>query len=356
MYQDPLSLAKAPNSPGSDPFTLGLSEREIRSYSLLRAIINAKRGSGHSSLEAEASNVIAQRRKINADRRAFYVPADILRRDLTTANTGAYLAGARKPPMNFVESRKAASVVETMGVRVVDMDPGNAILARTITGPTTTWLSTEGTAAGETTPVFGQLSAVPKTVGAYLELSDTFLRQATQEAEDFVIQELAGALAAAQDVAVVAGTGGAQPLGIVNVANVGTASGTSFGWTAATEMINDVSAADAVRQRRSLGFVGAPDVELLLRRRERATGNGGFVWDGDAIGGAYRALASSSVPAGTLVYGDWSSVVVPSWGGLEIAVNEYAGFATGIVGVRALWSLDVMVLYPQSFTVASSIT
>jgi hypothetical protein len=63
-----------------------------------------------------------------------------------------------------------------------------------------------------------------------------------------------------------------------------------------------------------------------------------------------------SRPAATLIFGDWSSVLVCSWGVLEIGVNPFANFPAGIHGIRAIWSVDVIVRYAKSFCVSRSIT
>ena len=120
-------------------------------------------------------------------------------------------------------------------------------------------------------------------------------------------------------------------------------------------MVTGVGTANGIRNLLNAGFVGGPDVESLLRQRERVSGNGGFIWDGDEIAGR-KAMGTNSAPAGTLVYGDWSSIAVASWGGLQLGLDSYTNFKSGIVGVRALWSCDVLVRSGASFNVATSIT
>jgi hypothetical protein len=49
-------------------------------------------------------------------------------------------------------------------------------------------------------------------------------------------------------------------------------------------------------------------------------------------------------------------VLVGEWGVLELEVNPFANFQAGIVGVRAIASIDIAVRYPTAFSAASSIT
>jgi hypothetical protein len=80
----------------------------------------------------------------------------------------------------------------------------------------------------------------------------------------------------------------------------------------------------------------------------------GNVWDGTMAG--FPAMSSNQVPTATEIFGDWNEVVVGEWGVLEIEVNPYANFQAGIIGVRALYSLDVGVRRAFAFSVATSIT
>ncbi len=67
--------------------------------------------------------------------------------------------------------------------------------------------------------------------------------------------------------------------------------------------------------------------------------------------------ASPAQPA-TLVFGDWSSLVVGYWSGIVILVNPYetTAYAKGRVLVRAMRDVDVQVRRPGSFAFSDSIS
>jgi hypothetical protein len=48
--------------------------------------------------------------------------------------------------------------------------------------------------------------------------------------------------------------------------------------------------------------------------------------------------------------------VVGEWGVLEVSVNPFANFQAGIIGVRAIYSMDVGVRRPFAFSRATTIT
>jgi hypothetical protein len=54
----------------------------------------------------------------------------------------------------------------------------------------------------------------------------------------------------------------------------------------------------------------------------------------------YPAQTTKSIPDATLLFGDWSQVILLKWGQLEIGVDP----ESGRVGIRSLWTTD-----PESF-------
>ena len=79
----------------------------------------------------------------------------------------------------------------------------------------------------------------------------------------------------------------------------------------------------------------------------------GNVWDGAVQG--FPAMGTNQMAAASMLFGDWSSVVVGEWGVLEIEVNPYANFQAAIMGVRAIVSMDCGLRYPAAFSLATSI-
>ena len=70
----------------------------------------------------------------------------------------------------------------------------------------------------------------------------------------------------------------------------------------------------------------------------------------------FPALTTESMPAGYVLFGDFSSVIIGEWGALELQVNPYAGFQAGIVGVRGMWTVDIGFRTKKSFSLATGVT
>lgn len=109
----------------------------------------------------------------------------------------------------------------------------------------------------------------------------------------------------------------------------------------------------------ALGYVTTPTVAQTLKGCQRFANTDSPVWDGAIHQGEIEgvvALSTKQIPTAKMIYGDWSQAAVAEWGVLAVDLNPFADFKSGIVGVRALYSIDVLVLHPASFTVISSIT
>ena len=85
---------------------------------------------------------------------------------------------------------------------------------------------------------------------------------------------------------------------------------------------------------------------------------------GGTNGGQVTILVSNQLPnSGTkgtgtnlssLIYGNWSDLIIGEWGALEILANPYSpGFANGDVDIRVLQSVDIAVRHAASFAVVT---
>jgi hypothetical protein len=107
-----------------------------------------------------------------------------------------------------------------------------------------------------------------------------------------------------------------------------------------------------------LAFVATPAVRQLLEIREKATGNGGFVWQAGMVADR-PAFASNDCPSASMVCGPWSEVVIGLFGPgvtLEINPNEETKFKQGIIEARVVLDADMGVIRPSAFVKSESIT
>jgi len=182
--------------------------------------------------------------------------------------------------------------------------------------------------------------------------------QSSPDAESLVMSDLARVVALAADVAALRGSGASgEPQGIVGTTGVGSVSGSSLGYAGILEFQTDVAANNVMPARG--GYVTTPAVAALMMAEQRFSSTDtplwvGNIWDGQMAG--YRAMASNQMSSATMLFGDWSDLIWAEWGILEVEVNPYASFQAGIIGIRAMYTMDVGLRYAGAFSYASSIS
>jgi HK97 family phage major capsid protein/HK97 family phage prohead protease len=346
---------------------IGMSETDVKRFSLTRAIrACSEKDWTHAPHELEASRAVAQKLGKVVDPRKFYVPFEVLerpvqprgQRDLSagTVGAGGYLVGTEN--VGFIEMLRNRSVAFRMGARRLSGLSGNVTVPRQSAAATGYWLANETTQITESQQTFVQVSLTPKTVGAYTEISRLLLLQSNPSAEGIVTDDLVQVVATAADLAVLNGSGSAgQPTGIIGTSGIGGVTGTSIDYAKVLEFQTDIATSNVVPM--AGGYVTTPAVAALLMQRQRFSSTdtplwAGNIWNGQISG--FPAMSSNQMPAADMLFGDWQEVVVGEWGVLEVEVNPYANFQAGIIGVRAMYSLDVAVRRPFAFSLATSIT
>lgn len=348
---------------------IGLTKREAQQYSFLRAI-NAlanptdRKAQEAASFERECSEAVSG--MIGKGARGMYVPSDVQHRDLVvgTATAGGHTVATNLLAANFIDLLRNNMMVMSMGAQMLTGLVGNIAIPRQTGGATAYWVAESGSPT-ESQQAFDQVAMSPKTVGAYSDISRKLLLQSSIDVEAFVRNDLATVLALAIDLAAINGSGSSnQPLGILNVAGIGSVAGGTNGaaptWAHMVALETEVSAANAAMG--ALGYLTNAKVRGKLKTTEKASGTAQFVWDvSDSPINGYRAGVSNQVPSnltkGTssgicsaILFGNWSDLIIGQWGTLDLMVDPYTASTSGTVRVVALQDVDVAVRHPESFS------
>lgn len=342
---------------------LGISAREERRYSLARALLTAGLEGKLTGYEGEIDQQLrAQTGKTGTTNGSILLPTAAIvlaARDMTvgTDSAGGYLVGASNPGASFIDLLRARLVAVAMGARVLPGLKGDVTIPKQAAAATAHWLVNETTSIGESNQVLGQLPLTPKNVGAYTEYSRQLLMQSSPAVDQVIANDLAKVVSAAIDAAVFAGSGAnGQPAGIALTSGIGSFSGTSLGLAGLNDAVVDCALA---LEGEAVGWVTTPAVAAALMQRQKFAGTDtplweGSLWDGRVVG--FKAMTSSAMAAGTMFFGDWSQVVIGEWGMLEIATNPYANFQAGIIGCRAIQTVDVGVRQAGAFSYSNNVT
>lgn len=352
-------------NPETSVAAIGLSKKEAGQYSMFKAVRAVlDKNWSKAGLEYEAHKEIAKRTNAVVNENTFYVPLEVQKRPVATrdlsvaASGGGYLVETSN--QGFIELLRNNSVVFRAGATRLSGLVGNVNIPKQSAAATAYWLAAETTQITESQQTMVQVPLTPKTVGAYTEISRLLLLQSSPDAEGLVMADLAQVTAIAMDKAALHGAGGSgEPQGIVGSANVGSVTCTTIGTDTYKKMLefqSDLATANALRG--NLAYVTTPAVGALLAGYPRFASTDTPVWDGNLLNATVcglPAFTSNQLEAGYCIFGNWSDLIVGEWGVLSVEANPYANFQAGIVGIRAMYTVDVALRHGASFSVSTSV-
>lgn len=351
---------------------IGMSQKEVRQFSFLRAI-NALANPGDrkaqeaAAFEREASDAVAT--KLGRSAQGFLVPSDVQKRDLTvgTAASAGNLVATDLLSGSFIDMLRNRMMVMAMGAKMLTGLVGNIAIPRQTGGATAYWVAESG-APTESQQAVDQVAMSPKTVGAWTDISRKLLLQSSIDVEAFVRSDLSQVLALAIDLAAISGTGASnQPTGLLTASGVGVvpggANGKALDWADIVALETAVAVANA--DVGSMGYLTNAKVRGKLKTTSKVIGQNGFIWeDGSTVNG-YRTGVSNQVPSnltkgtGTnlsaVLFGNWSDLLIGQWGTLDLTVDPYSLSTSGSVRVVALQDVDIALRQPASFAVMKDV-
>ena len=330
---------------------IGMGKKERKQYSLARAILQASEGN-LDGIELEASQELEKR--FGQPAKGFYVPYDIFgraQRDLTATggDTGDKLVATDL--QDYIPALSAAPVVAQLGARVLSGLSSNVSIPKG-GSMTAAWL-TENADTSESTPTLSQISLSPKRVSALGELSKQLLVQASYDVESIVRNDILLQLSLAIDSAAISGSGSSGvPTGITNTSSIGTETFSSaFTYANVVNMETDVATANALNG--SLAYLMKPSGRGSLKQTTLDSGSGRFIMEGNTLNG-YTAGVSTQVPADTMIFGDFSQLIIAEFGaGADIVVDPYTKATTGLTRIHVQRFADIAVRHPEAFSVCS---
>lgn len=280
-----------------------------------------------------------------------FIPFASLEKRANTTATAPELVGTDHRADLYIGPLREALLARSLGIRVLTGLRGNVTVPKYGSGLETGWV-TEGQAVPESQMSFDGVTLTPKHVGGKTEMSRQLIQQSSPAIEQLVREDLSFLIAKQIDRAIINGSGTAgEPLGILNTVGIQTVAGLPDTWAevlAMLEMLDDVEIANG-------RWLTSAAVRTVLASTEKVSGSGsGFLYDGGLLAGLPLS-ASKSVPAGKLILGDFSQVMLGVWSEVDILVNPYAepAYSRGGVQVRAMATVDTAVRYPQGFVVAT---
>jgi HK97 family phage major capsid protein/HK97 family phage prohead protease len=343
--QEPVNMSAA---------EIGLSEKESRSFSFLRAINYLSNPTDRSAREAAAFEIEASEAaaaKLGRQSRGITVPQEVLRRDLNTgaATAGGNLVATELDAGSFIDLLRNASALDQAGATVLTGLTGNVAIPRQSGAATAYWVAESGSPT-ESQQTVDQVSLVPRTVAAYTDFSRRLMIQSSIDVENMVRNDLARVIALKIDAAGLYGTGASnEPLGLKNTTGIGTVDFAAAAPTFAevVDLESDVATANAL--------LGSP-VYLMnaamrgnLKTTKKDAGSGIFIMENGEVNG-YRGVLSNQVASGDLWFGNFADLIIGYFSGLDLMVDPYTHSTSGTVRVVAMQDCDIAIRHPESFS------
>lgn len=301
--------------------------------------------------------------------------------NVDTGSEGGYLAPVNEMQEIIGLARAGRPILNQVGIRKISgMGAGELTMNKVTSGNTAYWGGSEASAT-ESDMALGQISLKPHYLRAWTTLSRELLKQTTVGVESLVREELGYAMSKKLEQAALYGTGLAdEPKGVVKYSSINTV---ALGTNGALPTFDDI---DDLRHELekddtfegNIGVVTSPQIAKVLRQSKIAqysgdTGGEYYIMPGQ-LGRTNEGLASfigmpfytstlvpvnlskgSASNCSYIVLGDWSQMVMATWGGLEIRVSEQAAtpFKQNQVLIAAFSSHDFNLRRENSFAVIS---
>lgn len=334
---------------------IGLSDKEVRSYSFLRAMRaqlmpNDRAAFEEAGFEREVSQAVAKREGLSP--KGMLVPHDVLSaRTLVVGSptSAGDLVFADARPESFIELLRKRNVLTGLGVQTLTGLTGPVPIPRQTGSTTAYWVGEQGEGT-ESEMTVDQVNLTPKTLTAWTRFSRLLMMQSSLDIESLVRSDLVTVMALEMARVALYGTGSSsQPLGLKSITGINTE---DFGAAQPTypelvSMETKIAADDA--DIGTMGYVTGATIYGGFKTTEKASGTAQFVLEPGGTVNSYGVVRSNQVESGDVFMGVWNQMLMGLWGSLDLQVNPYSEDKAGNIRVVTFQSCDVAVRHPESF-------
>ena len=345
---------------------IGMSSREVESFSLVRAIralITAKvQGTDAARLapfEFECSAAVSE--ELDKEARGFFVPWDVQRaggwprgrRQVRAVpmdtSENADLVATEHLAGSFIDALFERSTVLRLGAITLPGLTGNVDIPGFSAAMSWGWL-TEDASSADTEPTTKTVALTPKTVSGSVPITRRLIKQSSPAIEQLLRGHMVAGSSEAIDSGAIQGSGASgQPTGILNTTGINTEAITVAGQPTHADLVNfEIALATDKALFGNLSYTMTPAVMSHCKTTVLDAGSGRFLVN-DGVCNGYPAEMTTNMPANGVLFGNWSSVIIGMWGVLDITLDNATKAATGGLVIRAFQDLDVGVQHAVGF-------
>lgn len=343
---------------------IGMTPKEVKRYSILRAIRKLVEHETLDGIERECSDEI--QKKLGRAPVGFFLPEEVhaARRNerqlyAGVPASGGYTIGQEMLTSEFETYLRANTRVVELGARYIGGLVGDVTIPRQLTGATAYWVSETGSIT-QSSATFGQIVAKPRRIGTSVPYSKQFLTQTSIGSEAFIIADSDASIALDLDRVALRGTGGVEPLGIAYMASGDRSTSVTFSttatWAKYLEFFSSVADNNAIVG--SPAYVASVASAVKAMTIAKFSNTSDAIWKDDKVG-VFRALwttqllTSATPVANMVIFGDFSQVLFLEWAGRDVIVDPYSGKLTGTIEITIQRLMDVVIRRGKAFAISA---
>lgn len=289
-----------------------------------------------------------------------FVPLAAIEQRVSTTSGAAEIVPTDHRPDQYISPLRNALLTRRLGVRVLSGLTGNVSIPKHQTSTTVGWVA-ENAALTPSDMAFDPVTLSPKHAGGTSELSRQLIQQSSPDVEQLVRDDLAAMLAQAIDSATIQGGGANEPSGVIDT--ISTANGTlsTPSWAEVLAIVAAVEGANALSPSHAWITTPAGKATLAGTTKVSSDAGAGFLYENGRMADL-PLYASAQMPYATggesIIFGDWSQVLLGIWSEVDLLVNPYesTAYSKGNVLVRAMSTVDVAIRHAAAFVWADDLT
>ena len=276
-----------------------------------------KRNENKKSYKMKKNIILSEiRSALNSAEHKVTLPAETRTITQTVSGDGVHDEIVEEEFKGLLEPLYADSVISNLGITIYNGLPAGDFKVSAMGKGSAAWADETGTAA-ESKNTFTHVTLQPKRISAQLSYSKQFLAQDTIGAEAAIRRDIYNALVAQiQHTMLSADASGAnKPAGIFNGV-------TAKNISSYKELCDVEAAVDDSNVKGERKYLMSNKAKAILRCMPKSSLTTELVLDGNDIDGT-PVIANSDVPTTQYAYGDFSNIVMGTWGNVDLIIDPY---------------------------------
>lgn len=276
-----------------------------------------KRNENKKSYKMKKNIILSEiRSALNSAEHKVTLPAETRTITQTVSGDGVHDEIVEEEFKGLLEPLYADSVISNLGITIYNGLPAGDFKVSAMGKGSAAWADETGVAA-ESKNTFTHVTLQPKRISAQLSYSKQFLAQDTIGAEAAIRRDIYNALVAQiQHTMLSADASGAnKPAGIFNGV-------TAKNISSYAELCDVEATVDDSNVKGERKYLMSNKAKAILRCMPKSSLTTELVLDGNDIDGT-PVIANSDVPTTQYAYGDFSNIVMGTWGNVDLIIDPY---------------------------------